>query len=161
MGSFIKSVVDSEAFGIALCLLSAFPIALLFNRTNKYQQTLRHLLSIVTSFLLFLLAFNWKKWLDMFSATLYVWLVTRYLPRTIYSPIICFVLLMSHMSYVHLSAQFWYVDSPNFVDASSTMMVLVMKLSSFAWSYYDGSKPSEDLSQDQKLYAIFKHRILA
>jgi lysophospholipid acyltransferase len=34
------------------------------------------------------------------------------------------------------------------------MMVLVMKLSSYAWSVYDASLPIDKLSEDQKTYAV-------
>jgi lysophospholipid acyltransferase len=35
-------------------------------------------------------------------------------------------------------------------------MILVIKLSNFAWAYYDGKKPQGNLTEEQKKYAIRK-----
>jgi lysophospholipid acyltransferase len=95
----------------------------------------------------------------MFGAACYTYAITSFMPAARWTPVVCFVLLMLHMSYVHLGVQIWHANDPTRVDASSTMMVLVMKLSSFAWSVYDGTRPDEKLSEEQRLYAVKKQRI--
>ncbi len=39
----------------------------------------------------------------------------------------------------------------------AAMMVLVMKLSSFAWSVHDGARPDADLSPEQRKFAVRSH----
>ena len=150
--------IPFEMCSIALCLFSSFPLAIMYARVPKSQgEVYKHLFSIASTTVMFMLAFSLNNLFDMFLATSYTWLITRFFPRSRWAPIVCFAVLMGHMSYIHLAVQIWYRDDPSVYDASSTMMVLVMKLSSFAWSYYDGQQPKDELSEDQKAFAVFQH----
>ncbi|KAJ3228233.1 lysophospholipid acyltransferase [Clydaea vesicula] len=64
-----------------------------------------------------------------------------------------FVYVMIHLSVNHLASQIFNNSSERF-DATAPFMVLVIKLSSFAWSCYDGSKSESDLSSSQKKNAV-------
>lgn len=138
-------------------LLSGFPIGVAYRFIPREQILAKHLLSIITTIAMFMLAFNVAGLLHVLAAGTYVWLITRFYGTKLLSPIMCFVILMIHLSYVHFVAQILRLDDPSFVDSSAPMMVLVMKLSSFAWSVYDGSKPPKELNTDQKTYAVTEH----
>lgn len=69
-------------------------------------------------------------------------------------PWIAFVFLMSHMAVNQLTRQF--ADDPSAVDITGAQMVMVMKLSAFAWNVFDGSLPAELLSDHQKGRRIIK-----
>ncbi|KAL7627132.1 Lysophospholipid acyltransferase [Parahypoxylon ruwenzoriense] len=63
-------------------------------------------------------------------------------------PWIAFVFLMGHMAVNQLKRQF--ADNPAAVDITGAQMVLVMKLSAFAWNVFDGTLPEDQLSDFQK-----------
>ncbi|KAI0166400.1 MBOAT family protein [Xylariaceae sp. FL1272] len=63
-------------------------------------------------------------------------------------PWMAFVFLMGHMAVNQLSRQF--ANDPSVVDITGTQMVLVMKLSAFAWNVFDGTLPDDQLSDHQR-----------
>lgn len=69
-------------------------------------------------------------------------------------PWIAFVFLMGHMAVNQLTRQF--ADDPSLVDITGAQMVMVMKLSAFAWNAFDGSLPEDQLSDHQKSRRIVK-----
>lgn len=69
-------------------------------------------------------------------------------------PWITFVFLMSHMALNQLERQF--AANPADVDITGAQMVLVMKLSAFAWNVADGTLPEDQLSDFQKSRRILK-----
>jgi lysophospholipid acyltransferase len=69
-------------------------------------------------------------------------------------PIVVFVVSLSQLAYLHLENQFWRVDDFEYIDYFSLMMVLLIKLSSFGCSVFDGSFATEKLNEYQKEHAI-------
>jgi lysophospholipid acyltransferase len=63
-------------------------------------------------------------------------------------PWLAFVFVMGHMSVSHIARQ--AANNPQAVDVTGAQMVLVMKLSAFAWNVADGTLPEEVLSDLQK-----------
>lgn len=63
-------------------------------------------------------------------------------------PWIAFLFVMGYMSVSHIHRQ--WVNNPAVVDITGAQMVLVMKLSAFAWNVYDGTFPESELSEFQK-----------
>eukprot|EP00842_Homolaphlyctis_polyrhiza_P006065 jgi/Hompol1/645/HPOL_000990-RA len=52
-----------------------------------------------------------------------------------WTPVVVFVAVMAHLAYIQLCAQLWFPgDFVRFPDISAPMMVLTIKLTSFAWS---------------------------
>lgn len=69
-------------------------------------------------------------------------------------PWMAFVFLMGHMAVNQLARQF--ANNPAAFDITSAQMVLVMKLSAFAWNVFDGTLPEDQLSDHQKDRRILK-----
>lgn len=69
-------------------------------------------------------------------------------------PWLTFVFLMGHMATNQLARQF--ADNPSSVDITGAQMVLVMKLSAFAWNVADGALPDDQLSEYQKSRRLVK-----
>ncbi|KAI8906935.1 MBOAT, membrane-bound O-acyltransferase family-domain-containing protein [Gorgonomyces haynaldii] len=134
-----------------LLIASQFPLAFLFQQIPAANAAQRHLFSIVTSSVLILTVYDSFCLLNIMSATFYTFLLTSFFGRLKFTPWLVFGLLMSHMTFVHYVHQIAYPDS---IDGSATMMVLVMKLSSFAWSVFDGGQTK--LSLDQRQHKIDK-----
>ena len=74
--------------------------------------------------------------------------IAKFLRRSPYMPWIAFVFLMGHMSVSHIARQ--RANNPRSVDVTGAQMVMVMKLSAFAWNVADGVLPEEYLSDFQK-----------
>ena len=60
-----------------------------------------------------------------------------------YMPWLSFVFNMGYMSISHIFRQI--VADPTRVDITGAQMVLVMKLTAFAWNVFDGSLPDSEL----------------
>jgi len=69
-------------------------------------------------------------------------------------PWIAFVWLMGHMSVNHITRQ--RLGDPSTVDVTGMQMVMVMKLSAFAWNVHDGRIKRDLLTDAQKEKAIYK-----
>ena len=65
-----------------------------------------------------------------------------------YMPWMAFVFLMGHMSITHIYRH--VANSPHEVDISGCQMVLVMKLTSFCWTVWDGKQKVSELNDSQK-----------
>lgn len=60
---------------------------------------------------------------------------------------------MHSQFYGQYGLEFGLVDD-KFIDYGAPLMIMVIKLSNFAWACHDGTRPEKDLNQEQKLYAI-------
>lgn len=96
----------------------------------------------------------------LFISTMFTYLISRFY-RSKFMPHLNFMFVMGHLAINHIYAQFLNEQTQTTVDITSSQMVLAMKLTSFAWSYYDGSCTSEsdfkDLTEHQKSRAVKGH----
>ncbi|XXG96711.1 CAAX prenyl protease [Hypoxylon texense] len=90
----------------------------------------------------------------IFIASAGTYALAYFLRTSAYMPWIAFVFLMSHMAVNQLARQF--ADNPAAIDITGAQMVLVMKLSAFAWNVADGTLPEDQLSDFQKSRRILK-----
>ena len=74
--------------------------------------------------------------------------IAFFLRQSPYMPWLAFVFVMGHMSVSHIARQ--AANAPQSVDVTGAQMVMVMKLSAFAWNVADGALPEEVLSDFQK-----------
>ncbi|KAK5069694.1 Lysophospholipid acyltransferase [Lithohypha guttulata] len=81
------------------------------------------------------------------------YVVSYYIDGTL-MPWIVFVFLMGHMSSNHIIRQ--RLDDPSQVDITGMQMVMIMKLSAFAWNVHDGRIKRDLLTDGQKEKAIYK-----
>ncbi|KAJ1338918.1 hypothetical protein BSLG_006553 [Batrachochytrium salamandrivorans] len=131
-----------DLFILGLCILSSFPLTALYVLipTTPAFRTTRHWFSIIATSTIALLVFDEYSILHLLGSTLATYFVTLWLGDRWWTPYVVFTATLAHLSWIHMGAQFWYIDSPDFVDISAPMMVLVIKLSSYAWSVYDGTR---------------------
>lgn len=81
------------------------------------------------------------------------YLISYYIDGSL-MPWIAFVWLMGHMSANHIIRQ--RTNDPSAVDITGMQMVMVMKLSAFAWNVHDGRVKRDLLDDFQKRKAIYK-----
>ncbi|KYQ90954.1 60S ribosomal protein L5 [Tieghemostelium lacteum] len=82
--------------------------------------------------------------------------MVRLMPKnTKMAPVTVFVFSMLYLSVSHWYRM--YVDYKGWaLDYTGPQMVLTLKLTSFAWNLYDGTRPVSELDADQKRRAISK-----
>lgn len=96
----------------------------------------------------------WGGLRTLFIASAGTYALASYLPTSPYMPWMAFVFLMGHMAINQLERQFQ--GNPEVMDITGTQMVLVMKLSAFAWNVFDGTLPDSELSELQQARKVEK-----
>ncbi|QLL35039.1 hypothetical protein HG536_0H04150 [Torulaspora globosa] len=156
----------SQKYGIndfmlryALCLLGSFPFNAILKRLPDRRVSLKCCYITGVSMLYLFGVLNlYKGFQTLFISTMFTYVITRFY-RSSFMPHLNFIFLMGHLAFNHLHAQFINASNSDTVDITGSQMVLVMKLTAFAWSYYDGSceKDKNSLTDYQKSRAIEKH----
>ncbi|KAI1412979.1 MBOAT family protein [Hypoxylon sp. FL1857] len=135
--------------------LLSYPLAGLLKRVPDARPQYKNLF-IISGGLFYLVGLYslWAGVRTLFISSAVTYALAYYLPTSAYMPWIAFVFLMGHMAVNQLSRQF--ADDPSSVDITGAQMVLVMKLSAFAWNVFDGTLPEDQLSDFQKSRRILK-----
>ncbi|KAI1115035.1 MBOAT family protein [Nemania sp. NC0429] len=129
--------------------LLSYPLAGLLKRVPDNRPDYKNLF-IISGGLFYLVGLYslWTGIRTLFISSAVTYGLAHYLRTSPYMPWIAFVFLMGHMAANQLTRQF--ADDPSVVDITGAQMVLVMKLSAFAWNVFDGTLPEELLSDHQK-----------
>ncbi|KAF2965770.1 hypothetical protein GQX73_g7794 [Xylaria multiplex] len=135
--------------------LLSYPLAGLLKRVPDNRPDYKNLF-IISGGLFYLVGLYslWSGIRTLFISSAVTYGLASYLRTSPYMPWIAFVFLMGHMAVNQLSRQF--ADNPSVVDITGAQMVMVMKLSAFAWNVFDGTLPEEHLSDHQKDRRIIK-----
>lgn len=145
----------------AICLLGSFVFNLGLRRIpdHKVKSKCIYIVSL-SMFYIFGVLNLYQGFQTLFISTLFTYVITRFY-HSKFMPYVNFAFLMGHLALNHLNAQFYNHEGPETIDITGSQMVLVMKLTSFAWSYFDGTYRGdhkfEDLTEYQKLRAVRKH----
>ncbi|KAI8914103.1 MBOAT, membrane-bound O-acyltransferase family-domain-containing protein [Entophlyctis helioformis] len=147
--------VPVEMVTMGVCLTIAFPQAALFKLIPSSQQRLQHVFSIVSTSLLAAWMFGPVGLALMVAPTLATYVLVRLAPRARWMPVLVFLLVMGHSSAILFATQILYANRPPpFEDVSTPVMMLAIKLSSFAWAVHDGTKADKDVHEEMKPYVI-------
>uniref|UniRef100_A0A1B6FRU6 Lysophospholipid acyltransferase 5 n=2 Tax=Cuerna arida TaxID=1464854 RepID=A0A1B6FRU6_9HEMI len=153
IGKLAGTVGASEAaLKILLSILLAHPISL-FHRYNLYgkNQDLQHIYFAVCGLAIGIFNYGW----DIFhtlATVIVVYIILKVAGGTLMSAVIT---LGFTMSYLLIG---YYVTSTETYDIKWTMpeCVLTLRLTGLAFDLYDGSKPLESLSAENKKVALTK-----
>ncbi|KAF9649614.1 MBOAT-domain-containing protein [Thelephora ganbajun] len=151
MDGLFTSLADSlgasvDQIKLITCLLVSYPLGSVFVRVPSVG--LKHVFNISVT-LLYLLAM-----LNMFNAFLQLLLdilVTYYLAKGMTDkrmPWLVFIFVMGHLLINHIIRAFFDLSYET-VEVTGPQMVLVMKLTTFAWNVYDGRRSAEELDKWQ------------
>lgn len=161
-------IVLAERIGVsdfilryATCLLGSFFFNIFLRRIPDNKVNLKCLfITSVSMFYLFGVLNLYQGFQTLFISTTFTYLITRFY-KSRFMPFVNFAFVMGHLALNHFTAQFFNNEGPEAIDITGSQMVLVMKLTAFAWSYYDGSYVKdhklEDLTEYQRKRAIKKH----
>ncbi|KAI2630605.1 MBOAT-domain-containing protein [Hypoxylon sp. NC1633] len=129
--------------------LISYPLAGLLKRVPDTRPQYKNLF-IISGGLFYLVGLYslWSGIRTLFISSAVTYGLAYYLRTSAYMPWLAFAFLMGHMSVNQLARQF--ADDPAVIDITGAQMVLVMKLSAFAWNVADGTLPEDQLSDFQK-----------
>lgn len=132
-------------------MVSSIPLAALMPHFPA-RSNLTHIYSIVLSYLFHTQVLHlYSGYREILGQTIGTWLAVKYCrttnkPKEWYWAI--FLGNMAVLTISHLAR--WFNDIPlDIIEISGTQMVLVMKLTLFAWNAYDGGKPIGQLDRIQ------------
>ena len=93
----------------------------------------------------------WAGIRTLFISAATVYAFAYYLDSSL-MPWLSFIFLMGHMSLNHIYRH--RINAPELVDITGAQMVLVMKLSAFAWNVHDGRLKEKDITDFQKEHRL-------
>ncbi|KAL1921897.1 uncharacterized protein VTP21DRAFT_10539 [Calcarisporiella thermophila] len=141
--------VPADHLRLVVVILATYPLSLLF-RCLPNSPLLKHLFSIVTTTYFFVAFFRqYIGFLHILVSSLVTYLIV-YARRDKWAPRIVFVFTMGHMAISHIIRQIKGPLGDRELDWTGAQMVLVMKLTSFAFSVADGNQPAEKLEDFQR-----------
>ncbi|KAI3336554.1 MBOAT family protein [Xylariaceae sp. AK1471] len=135
--------------------LLSYPLAGLLKRVPDARPDYKNLF-IISGGLFYLVGLFslWTGVRTLVIASTGTYALAYFLRTSPYMPWMAFVFLMGHMATNQLARQF--ANTPSVIDITAAQMVMVMKLSAFAWNVFDGTLPEDQLSDYQKARRITK-----
>ncbi|KAJ3073349.1 lysophospholipid acyltransferase [Podochytrium sp. JEL0797] len=134
-------------------LTSAYFLAILFALIPAKAQTARHIFSILASCTLYLSLFSLEGFLELMLMCSIVYVGVFMFRNNSWTPVVMFYYVLGHFCVRLFIVQILTTSAKKF-DATTPMMVLVIKLTSFAWNVYDGTKAEKDLIPELRSRAI-------
>lgn len=160
-----SSGLDSASVKTLLCLFLSFPIGAIFKRLPDSNYKLKNIYIISASVIyIFFILEVFKGFFVILGNALFTYFFTKYY-KSRFMPWINLIVLMLILCINHINAQFHIRElNPGEIDYTGAQMVMVMKLSAFGWSYWDGQlyhknkeKFENTLNVYQKSRAILHH----
>lgn len=150
--------IDEVTLKLALCLFASFPLNGILKRLPDSNTRLKcYFIVTVSAFYIFGVLNLYDGFRTLFISTMFTYVITRFY-QSRFMPYVNFVFVMGHLALNHMHAQFYATYDPTKVDITGAQMVLVMKLTSFGWSYYDGTlADKKTLTEYQLSRSVSKH----
>ncbi|SSD60441.1 related to Lysophospholipid acyltransferase [Saccharomycodes ludwigii] len=150
---------DDIVVKIAICSFISFPLNAIMKRLPDRNYNLKcWYILFISSLYLFGILNNFSCFRSLFISSMATYLISRFLSHSKLMPWINFLFVMTHLEINHITL----TDDTSSYITTGAQMVLVMKLTSFAWSYYDGQQNSnastaKTLTPYQKTKMIVRH----
>ncbi|KAI9351348.1 MBOAT, membrane-bound O-acyltransferase family-domain-containing protein, partial [Obelidium mucronatum] len=135
--------------------LAAYFLAIFYALIPSKAQTARHIFSIFASCTLYLSLFSLQGFLELMAMCMIVYFGLYSFRKNSWTPVIIFYYVLGHFCVRLFIVQILTTNAKKF-DATTPMMVLVIKLTSFAWNVYDGTKDDKDLIPEFRQRAVRK-----
>ncbi|TPX55123.1 hypothetical protein PhCBS80983_g05582 [Powellomyces hirtus] len=142
-----------QNFTIALVLLSAYPMALFYSYLPAKAATTKHIFSIGVTTFFFLTLVDVGLYLQLLAASVAAYVLVAAKRESAWTPVAVGVGIMGLLSYHHMNNQIINPD-PARSDNTGPIMMMVIKLSTFAWAAHDGTKPKDVLTTEQRRTAV-------
>ncbi|OCH95961.1 MBOAT-domain-containing protein [Obba rivulosa] len=130
------------------CLLVAYPLGSVFIRIPSSQPNLRHLFNLSITLIYLIPILNlWFGFLQLLADVIATYYIAKN-ARGPNMPWIVFAVAMGHLTVNHVIRAIYNLSYETF-EITGPQMVLVMKLTTFAWNVWDGRRPVDDLDKWQ------------
>ncbi|KZT72694.1 MBOAT-domain-containing protein [Daedalea quercina L-15889] len=130
------------------CLLVSYPLGSIFIRLPVSRPNIRHAFNVaVTSIYLLPILNMGTAYFQLLGDILFTYYVAAYV-KSSKMPWIVFGTIMSHLTLNHIIRAI-LGQSYETYEITGPQMVLAMKLTTFAWSVFDGRRPVEELDKYQ------------
>ncbi|KAH8999427.1 MBOAT, membrane-bound O-acyltransferase family-domain-containing protein [Lactarius akahatsu] len=151
-----KAGASLDQVKLITCLLASYPLGNLFVKIPSTQPTLKHLFSVAVASFYFVPVLN-QGW--PFLLLLGDVLATYFIALTVQGPRmpwIVFCFMMGHLFFNHIDRALHGDPFDGSYNITGPQMVLVMKLTTFAWNTWDGRRPVGDLDKWQTKMRVAK-----
>ncbi|KAL0064745.1 Lysophospholipid acyltransferase [Marasmius tenuissimus] len=161
MDALFAPLVDAtgaspDQIKLIVCLLIAYPLGSLYVRIPSNTPTLRHLFSIgIALFFLLPMLNMYTGLLQLLGDMLFTYFVAKYHKGSA-MPWIVFFFVLGHLMANHI-IRVIYNLSYETIEVTGPQMVLVMKLTTYAWNVFDGRRKKEDLDAWQLANCITEY----
>ncbi|KAG8757310.1 lysophospholipid acyltransferase [Serendipita sp. 396] len=154
---YASSILNASPDQIKLifCLLVDYPLANIFIRLPKGNATLKHYFNLsISTFYMFGLFRLYSGATQLLACALATYFIAK-IDRSKNMPWIVFAGVMGHLFINHIYRTLNKVTLDDF-DITGPQMVLSLKLTSYAWSVWDGRRSVNELDKGQVAARIVK-----
>jgi len=131
-----------------LCMLLTYPAAFVYKGLPRNNPALKHIFNIVLSISFTIFCLGPFAWLHSFFTALVAYLILIVVPHGTAHKVV-FAWVLGYMSVSHIYRQ--WVDYMGWtLDFTTMQMVLTLRLTSFAYNYYDGNNPNATAEQKKR-----------
>lgn len=145
--------VTTSQLRLILLLYVALPLSFVFPYLPPSTVSpLPALFALIPSFFFLCVVLDlWQGAFELLAVSVVTWIIVKIGRKSWGSgmPWAVFAVVMGHLTYNNVQT-YRNGTSRDVIDIAGSQMVLVMKLTSFAWSAYDGGRPISELDQTQK-----------
>ncbi|KAF7301578.1 hypothetical protein MIND_00723300 [Mycena indigotica] len=139
---------SADQVKLIFCLLVTYPLGSLFIRIPPTQPGLKHIFNIVITIIFFFPLLRLQvAFFQLLASILATFFITKYV-RSKQMPWIVFGVVMGHLTVNHVIRSMNNFSYET-LEVTSPQMVLVMKLTTFAWNVYDGRRTEADIDGDK------------
>lgn len=143
--------IPADLLRIAVCIVASFPLGSLVKRIPATQAALKDV--VIAGIGIFYLTGLFSLYggvVLMLSTSLITYFLAVLFPSKKWMPWANFIIQMTIMLLAHCREQFAGGDFVNEIGITGSQMILVQKLTAFAWDRFDGTQPEAELSKYQK-----------
>ncbi|KXS12727.1 MBOAT-domain-containing protein [Gonapodya prolifera JEL478] len=147
--------IPSDGLTLVISIVAAYPVAVIARWLPKGSRLVQELYSVVTTVAILVSCFGWTYYLNYLAATVYSYSISRAFRGQKWAPILVHCTALLHLSYYHLQNQvFGKLEDFENNDVTAPFMVLTIRMSSYAWSLYDGTRSPDSLPSSLASRAI-------
>lgn len=138
--SFLDAIPWSQV-SVVVALLATYILGAIY-RVLPPNASLKHAFNIIGSILLYSSLFGFREIPQLMISPLLIYIMGVYYRQNVLYPVASFAVAMGHVGFNHFFTQFIATSTVAF-DGTAPLMVMVIKMTSFAWCLHDGTRPDK------------------
>ncbi|KAI8803481.1 MBOAT, membrane-bound O-acyltransferase family-domain-containing protein [Cladochytrium replicatum] len=146
-------MVSSDQARVLFAMALSYPLAYPYRTSFLRSPSAKHAYSIVTTTSLWVALFGAEGYIQLIISILITYFLVAKWGRNRCGAAIVFAVVFGHLCINRIMKQ-WRNYTDMQYDFTAPQLILVIKLTSFAWSYHDGGLPSERIHEEQRNSAV-------